>query len=113
MEPGALLLFREMHNPTVRIFMLQDPAAPDEEEPVGVAVTHQMPGTTLVALRVVFVAPSQRHQGAGRRLVGALADRCRAEGLRRVQACSDDRTMTAFLLACGFQPGADGLVFDL
>jgi GNAT superfamily N-acetyltransferase len=90
-----------------RVFTVQDCAADPDEPPAGVAVT-VIAGPTSVELCAVFVTPAQRRRGAGRHLVLALADRCRAQGARQLTAHDPNSEVSRLLIACGFQPEPAG-----
>ncbi len=100
------LLFREART-RARVFTVQDPAADPADVPAGVAVTIAADAAKSVELCALFVAPALRGQGVGRHLVLALADRCRAEGVRRMTAGSPAENVAALLVGCGFVPDAD------
>jgi GNAT superfamily N-acetyltransferase len=112
-ERAELLLFREVHLSDIRVSVLQDAAGADDDSPVGMAVTHRVPGTASVMIDGVFIARDHRRRGAGRRLLATLADRCRAEGLNRLVARCDEPRMTEFLEGCGFRNSEDGLMMNL
>jgi GNAT superfamily N-acetyltransferase len=101
-----------------QVFTVQDPAADPDDPPAGVAVTIEADAVS-VELCTVYVTEPHRRRGAGRHLVLALADRCRARGLRRITAAGPDAgdDVAGLLVACGFrscpEPLGRGLCLDL
>ena len=60
------------------------------------------PGARIVALSV---APEAQRQGVGTRLVNALSEYCREQGIDRIYSIlrAEDERDAAFLTACGFE----------
>ena len=60
------------------------------------------PGARIVALTVT---PEMQRRGVGRRLIDALVEYCRAQGLERIYSVlrAEDARDAAFLIACDFE----------
>ena len=140
MDDLALLLFRELHGLSggpakrllgigagpsapadgtegVRLFSVGDPADdPCSTEPAGAALTVPVAGEGIQQLRALAVSPQWPAVAVAQRLMGALADRCLAEGTTRLIARSPGPDLAGLLGACGFRPvpeDPDVLVLDL
>jgi hypothetical protein len=116
------LLFRELHgrsgiharcllcaaapegDPTwasrARVFAVEDLSDRPGDHPAAVAATIPVPGTRSAELCALAVPGPPE---AGRRLLEALADRCRSEGVRALVARLHDPTYGRLLRRCGFR----------
>jgi len=87
----------------IRIFAVDDPSNEPGRCPAATAAASCVAGTADLELLVLTTGNQLSSQVAGLRLIEALADRCRAEGLRRIVARPEDPTLHELLEACGFQ----------
>ena len=85
------------------MFSVEDPSDEPGSLPAAVAVTAMLaPG--VVELGALVVHPECRGRGVGWHLVTALADRCRADGIRTIVARVDHPAVRALLSRSGFRP---------
>ena len=75
--------------------------------PVGVVVLSFRPsvsaGATFASIEDLYVSPDARGRGAGRALLEAVEERCRACGVSYVEVQTDDEA-APFYAALGFEP---------
>ncbi|MCA1715582.1 MAG: GNAT family N-acetyltransferase [Actinobacteria bacterium] len=77
------------------------------EAPVGVAVLafrlNVSAGASFASIEDLYVSPGVRGRGAGRTLIEAVEERCRARGVSYVEVQTDDEG-APFYEACGYEP---------
>ena len=75
--------------------------------PVGVAVLvfrlSVSAGASFASIEDLYVSPDARGRGAGRALLEAVEERCRASDVSYVEVQTDDEA-AAFYGACGYEP---------
>jgi GNAT superfamily N-acetyltransferase len=74
--------------------------------PVGVVVLafrlNVSAGVSFVSIEDLYVSPKARGRGAGRALLAAVEERCRARGVSYVEVQTDDEA-APFYEACGYE----------
>lgn len=74
--------------------------------PVGVAVLafrlNISAGASIASIEDLYVSPDARSRGAGRALIEAVEERCRARGVSYVEVQTDDDA-APFYEACGYE----------
>jgi GNAT superfamily N-acetyltransferase len=74
--------------------------------PVGVVVLafrlNVSAGVSFVSIEDLYVSPEARGRGAGRTLLAAVEERCRARGVSYVEVQTDDEA-APFYEACGYE----------
>ncbi len=75
--------------------------------PVGVAVLafrlNLSAGASFASIEDLYVSPDARGRGAGRALLEAVEERCRARDVSYIEAQTDEE-VAAFYEACGYEP---------
>ena len=74
---------------------------------VGVAVLafrlNVSAGTSFASIEDLYISPDARGRGAGRTLIEAVEERCRARGVSYVEVQTDEEA-APFYQACGYEP---------
>ena len=74
--------------------------------PVGVAVLafrlNVSAGASFASIEDLYLSPDARGRGAGRALIEAVEERCRARGVSYVEVQTDDEA-APFYEACGYE----------
>lgn len=77
--------------------------------PVGVVVLAFRPGVSagasFASIEDLYVSPDARGRGAGRALLAAVEERCRARGVSYIEVQTGDEA-AAFYEASGYEPEA-------
>jgi hypothetical protein len=115
-DEAAQKLVRRSHAPEltwsdgseVRIFAVDDPSDEPGRCPAVLAAASTVPGSVTLRLHAVDLSDQWRCPLTWERLIGGLADRCRAEGLRRIVARPVDLTVVRLLENCGFRAVKEG-----
>jgi GNAT superfamily N-acetyltransferase len=95
-----------------RVFAVTDTAG-DSNAVLAGAVVLEIDDAT-VKLHAFVVDPCHRRMGIGGHLIASLADRCRADGVRRIVAWVRSAEAGGFLTSCGFvaTPNAECVAVD-
>ena len=83
--------------------------------PVGVAVLafrlNLSAGASFASIEDLYVSPEARGRGAGRALIEAVEERCRARGVSYIEVQTDEEA-APFYQACGYEPETGVRVFS-